>query len=210
MLIVVAGTSFGIPAPIATWRAGFCPSPAVRTQPSTTSSTSSAANTDPLQRGAHSVRAELRRRDVLELPAEAPHRRPHGADDHSRSPSQPPRPGATLGCVGDTQHTPAASLPAQRDPDHRSSNSLTNLAGRCMVVVRSAQTLGGRVVPAPALGRQWWLTQAVSANRPASRSRACPSPHRTGQPVRARERCGPPRELAQSRDHPPRLAGGTA
>ena len=43
MLIVVAGTSFGMPAPIATWRAGFCPSPAVRTQPSTTSSTSSPA-----------------------------------------------------------------------------------------------------------------------------------------------------------------------
>ena len=43
MLIVVAGTSFGMPAPIATWRAGFWPSPAVRTQPSTTSSTSSPA-----------------------------------------------------------------------------------------------------------------------------------------------------------------------
>jgi hypothetical protein len=43
MLIVVAGTSFGIPAPIAACRAGFCPRPAVRTQPSTTSSTSPSA-----------------------------------------------------------------------------------------------------------------------------------------------------------------------
>ena len=42
MLIVVAGTSFGMPAASATWRAGFWPSPACNTQPSTTSSTSSA------------------------------------------------------------------------------------------------------------------------------------------------------------------------
>jgi hypothetical protein len=41
MLIVVEGTSFGIPAAIADWRAGFCPRPACSTQPSTTSSTSS-------------------------------------------------------------------------------------------------------------------------------------------------------------------------
>ena len=41
MLIVVEGTSWGIPAAIADWRAGFCPRPACRTQPSTTSSTSS-------------------------------------------------------------------------------------------------------------------------------------------------------------------------
>jgi hypothetical protein len=37
----------------------------------------------PLERSAHSVCAEVRGRDVLELPAEAAHRRPHRADDHS-------------------------------------------------------------------------------------------------------------------------------
>ena len=41
MLIVVAGTSTGSPAPTAACRAGFWPSPACSTQPSRTSSTSS-------------------------------------------------------------------------------------------------------------------------------------------------------------------------
>ena len=41
MLMVMAGTSFGMPAPIAAWRAGFWPSPACSTQPRMTSSTSS-------------------------------------------------------------------------------------------------------------------------------------------------------------------------
>src|ERR1035437_7905824 len=44
MLIEVAGTSLGIPAAIATWRAGFGPSPACSTHPRMTSSTSPPAN----------------------------------------------------------------------------------------------------------------------------------------------------------------------
>ena len=83
MLIVVAGTSFGIPAPIATWRAGFCPSPAVQDAAEHDLVDLLAGDLGPLERGAHSLRAELGGRDVLELPAEAAHRRPHRADDHS-------------------------------------------------------------------------------------------------------------------------------
>jgi histidyl-tRNA synthetase len=41
-----------------------------------------AGDLGPLERGADRVGAELRGRDVLELPAEAAHRRPHRADDH--------------------------------------------------------------------------------------------------------------------------------
>ena len=41
MLMVVAGTSTGSPAPIAAWRAAFWPRPACSTHPSRTSSTSS-------------------------------------------------------------------------------------------------------------------------------------------------------------------------
>ena len=41
LLIVSAGTSFGMPAPIAAWRAGACPTPAWSTWPMTTYPTSS-------------------------------------------------------------------------------------------------------------------------------------------------------------------------
>ena len=74
MLIVVAGTSFGTPAPIDTWRAGFWPSPAVDAAEHDLVHLL-AGDLGPLERGTHSPRAELGGRDVLELPAEAAHRR---------------------------------------------------------------------------------------------------------------------------------------
>jgi hypothetical protein len=43
LLIVIAGTMYGMPALIAAWRAGFCPTPAVSTWPMMTSDTCSGA-----------------------------------------------------------------------------------------------------------------------------------------------------------------------
>ena len=82
MLIVVAGTSFGMPAPSAAWRAGFCPSPACSTHPEHDLVDRLPGDPDPLERGAHGVRTERRRRHVLERSAEGSDRRSHRAHDH--------------------------------------------------------------------------------------------------------------------------------
>ena len=78
MSIVVAGTSCGIPEPIATWRTRVLPSPAF-----------SAAgqrlvhflggDLDLFECGADGVRAKFRGRVILELPAGLVDRRPHGS-----------------------------------------------------------------------------------------------------------------------------------
>ena len=77
MLIVVAGTSCGIPEPIATWRTGFCPSLALKTQPRQRLVHFLGGDLDLFGCGADGVRAKFRGREILELPAGLVGRRPH-------------------------------------------------------------------------------------------------------------------------------------
>ena len=71
MLIVVAGTSWGFPAPIATWRAEVIRKARGQDTAEHDLVHLLASDLGLLERGTHSARPELGGRDVLELPAEA-------------------------------------------------------------------------------------------------------------------------------------------
>ena len=83
MLIVVAGTSFGIARADRDLARGVLSEPRRKDAAEHDLVHFLAGDLYPLERGTDSVRAELGGRDILELPAEAAHRRPHGAHDHS-------------------------------------------------------------------------------------------------------------------------------
>ena len=91
LLIVSAGTSFGMPAPTAACRAGACPAPAWSTWPMITYSTSPGSTATRSSAARIASRSELRRRDVREATAEAAERRPNGGNDdragHSGQPT---------------------------------------------------------------------------------------------------------------------------
>ena len=90
MLIVVAGTSFGSPAPIATGLQDAAEQDLVHLL---------TGDLGALERRAHHLRSELGGGDVLEVPAEAADRRAHCADDHSIFHRRLPRMGERRGPV---------------------------------------------------------------------------------------------------------------
>ena len=81
LLMVVAGTPCGMPAPSAAWRAGAWPRPAGSTQPMMTSCTSAAAISGGGERALDGGGAELRRGGRREHALECADGRAHGGGD---------------------------------------------------------------------------------------------------------------------------------
>ena len=96
MLTVKALADGGTPAPIATCRAGACPSPAARTLPTITSSTAAGSTPAPARarRSCPRDRPQFRRRPARQPPQITPDRRPAGRQDqrlcsgHDRLPAR--------------------------------------------------------------------------------------------------------------------------
>ena len=85
LLIVSAGTSFGIPAPIAAWRAGAWPGAGLEHLAHDDVADLLRVDAGALEPRTDRDRAELRRRDVGKAAADTAERRPDGGDDDGAS-----------------------------------------------------------------------------------------------------------------------------
>ena len=81
MLMVVAGTSTGSPAPIAAWRAGILAEAGLQHAPEQDLLDLLGRDLCPLERRPDRMAAQLGGGHVLEIAAERPDRRSHGTDD---------------------------------------------------------------------------------------------------------------------------------
>ena len=173
LLIVSAGTSFGIPAPTAACRAGACPTPACSTWPMITYSTSPGSRPARSSAARITIDAELRRRIASEPASESPERGADGGHDHRagsrrgayrrRSGRHPPA--RVVGCPHRGRHGGAANAirRARRGGSHRRGRSA------CREPVRPSRRVdaSGSAFPAPSHSSSRTTTPPAG---PASRS----------------------------------------